>query len=103
MIVDFPFLKLRLAIKSRIAVELQKLENAKLLMMQGGKNMLRIHQTKMNHLESMLKAMDPDQVLKRGYTITSHKGQTITSSTVLEEGMEIQTTFQDGSVKSIVA
>jgi exonuclease VII large subunit len=42
-------------------------------------------------------------VLARGYTITGHEGVTILKSKQLKSGMEIQTTFLDGNIKSTVS
>lgn len=94
--------ELSMACKSRILVEYQKLDHAKFRLKQAGKHRLQLQNTRINHLEPLLQAMHPDKVLARGYTITSLNGQTITSASALEKGMNIQTTFQDGSVKSII-
>jgi exodeoxyribonuclease VII large subunit len=94
--------ELNMACKSRIMVEVQKLDHAKFRLQQAGKYRLQTQYTRIEHLETLLQAMHPDKVLARGYTITSISGKTITSASTLEKGMTIQTTFQDGSVKSIV-
>jgi exodeoxyribonuclease VII large subunit len=94
--------ELNMACKSRIMVEVQKLDHAKFRLQQAGKYRLQTQHTRIEHLETLLQAMHPDKVLARGYTITSLSGKTITSASTLEKGMTIQTTFQDGSVKSIV-
>jgi len=93
---------LSLACKSRIAVEFQKLEHARFLLQQSGKHRIQLQHSRLEHLDVLLQAIHPDHVLARGYTITSHNGQTITKSSTLKSGMNIQTTFQDGSIKSIV-
>ena len=93
---------LSVACKSRIRVEYNKMENARLRLMQAGKYRFQMQHSRIDHLETLLQAMHPDKVLARGFTITSVSGTTITSASVLEKGMTMQTTFQDGSVKSIV-
>src|SRR6186713_1317218 len=93
---------LSLACKSRIAVEFQKLDHARFLLQQAGKHRIQMQHTRIEHLDILLQAINPDHVLARGYTITSHHGTTIIKSSTLKSGMDIQTTFQDGSVKSIV-
>ncbi len=93
---------LSLACTSRIAVEFQKLEHARFLLQQAGKHRIQNQHTRLEHLDLLLQAINPDHVLARGYTITSHQGTTITKSSTVKSGMNIQTTFQDGSIKSIV-
>ena len=53
-------------------------------------------------MHTLLFAVDPDQVLARGYTITTKAGQTITQSLGLKKGDQIETIFHDGNIKSIV-
>ena len=93
---------LNTACKSRIYIEQQKLDHARYVLQQSGKHQLQIQHTRLEHLDTLLQAMHPDHVLARGYTITSYNGTTITKSTGLQSGMKIQTTFQDGSIKSTV-
>jgi exodeoxyribonuclease VII large subunit len=89
-------------IKGRLMMERQRLAFAHQSMIQSGKQMLRLQRNRLEHLHTLLQAIDPDQVLARGYTITSSHGKTITLKTQVQSGMEIQTTFRDGSIKSIV-
>lgn len=86
--------------KSGILMERKKLDHAQLMLSHGVKNMTRKNVQRIDFIESLLTAIDPDQVLARGYTITSVAGQTITSAHALQAGMDIQTTFIDGTVKS---
>jgi exodeoxyribonuclease VII large subunit len=57
---------------------------------------------KISGLENSLKIMDPVNVLKRGYTITSLSGKIIRSAARLKKNDLISTRFSDGSVGSIV-
>jgi exodeoxyribonuclease VII large subunit len=57
---------------------------------------------KISGLENSLKIMDPENVLKRGYTITSLGGKIIRSAGRLKKNDLISTRFSDGSVGSIV-
>ena len=93
---------LNTACKSRIFIEHQKLDHARYVLQQSGKHQLQIQHTRLEHLDTLLQAMHPDHVLARGYTITSYHGITITKSSGVQSGMKIQTTFQDGSIKSTV-
>jgi exodeoxyribonuclease VII large subunit len=89
-------------IKSRLRVEFQKLEHARSSMLQAGRQLVRMQGQRLTHIESLLQAMNPDQVLARGYTITSMDGKTITHANEVERGTIIQTTFHDGTLKSKV-
>jgi exodeoxyribonuclease VII large subunit len=57
---------------------------------------------KTDSLENSLKILDPLNVLKRGYTITSLNGKIIKCSCETSENDIIDTKFSDGSVKSKV-
>ena len=52
--------------------------------------------------ESSLHILDPDNVLKRGYTITTSNGKIIKSSNEVEQDEIIDTLFIDGKVNSRV-
>jgi len=55
----------------------------------------------LDRLEELVRAVDPDQVLARGYTITSSGGRTVRQAADLKPGTRIQTTFLDGNIQSI--
>jgi exodeoxyribonuclease VII large subunit len=93
---------LNYAVRSRLLNEQNKLTHAKTLLRQSGRHLISRHDQRIDFMETMLKAIDPDQVLSRGYTITSLEGQTITKAAALQPGMKIQTTFIDGQIKSTV-
>ncbi|MBG0858525.1 MAG: exodeoxyribonuclease VII large subunit [Bacteroidales bacterium] len=57
---------------------------------------------KLNVFASSLKILNPENVLKRGYTITSMNGRIIKSSGLVNENDIIDTTFSDGRIKSRV-
>jgi len=57
---------------------------------------------KIDTLENSLKILNPENVLSRGYTITSLKGKIIKSSKLVKENDIIKTLFVDGSVSSRV-
>jgi exodeoxyribonuclease VII large subunit len=58
--------------------------------------------TKTDTLENALKILDPVNVLKRGYTITSMNGKIIISSAMTSKEDIIDTTFSNGKIKSKV-
>jgi exodeoxyribonuclease VII large subunit len=53
-------------------------------------------------LEQSLRHLDPAEVLKRGFTITSRNSLIIRSAAELEEGDSITTHFKEGTVRSTV-
>ena len=64
--------------------------------------MLKVNNVRMNTLENALEMVRPENVLKRGYTITSLNGRIIKSSTEIKVDQMIDTQFSDGNVKSKV-
>lgn len=63
-------------------------------------NYLSNKQSDLNILEKSLDHLDPEKILKRGFTITSFKGKMIKKSAGLNEGEIIETLFRDGKVSS---
>ena len=53
-------------------------------------------------MEEKLKALDPQLLLKRGYSITLHKGKAVKDASQLKEGDEIETVLEKGKLHSIV-
>lgn len=49
-----------------------------------------------------LEGLNPKEVLKRGYTITTKNGKVIKDISVLAEGDQLETLFYDGKVRSTV-
>lgn len=64
-------------------------------------NALRQAAHRLERLNDVLEALDPDKVLARGYTITSADGITITKAADVRAGQRLQTTFIDGTIQSI--
>ncbi|MFZ0280134.1 MAG: exodeoxyribonuclease VII large subunit [Bacteroidales bacterium] len=65
-------------------------------------NLLKGTKSKIDALENSLKILDPENVLKRGYTITSLRGKIIKSSSQVKKDDLISTLFSDGQVASRV-
>ena len=93
---------LRHGITSRLKLEQNKLTHLNAMLKSAGAQLLNSQHKKIDFMHSLLSAVDPDQVLARGYTITTRAGNTITQSGELEKGNEIETIFHDGKIKSIV-
>lgn len=53
-------------------------------------------------MEEKLKALDPELLLKRGYSITLHKGKVVRDPLSLKAGDEIETRVEKGTIVSIV-
>jgi exodeoxyribonuclease VII large subunit len=68
----------------------------------GSEIFLSMRKNEIAGFENMLKILDPDNVLRRGYTITSKKGRIIKSGSELSKDDIIDTRFSDGSVRSKV-
>ncbi len=57
---------------------------------------------RLDNWESLLHSLDPQTVLKRGYSLTSRRGKIIRQSDALQAGDHIRTRFADGEVESKV-
>ncbi|WP_029903344.1 exodeoxyribonuclease VII large subunit [Prevotella sp. 10(H)] len=57
---------------------------------------------KLDTLEKHLHLSSPENILKKGYTLTMKDGKVIKRSTILNQGDEIITVFTDGEIESIV-
>jgi exodeoxyribonuclease VII large subunit len=87
-------------VHSRLAREQQRLSQVRGMLKYVAKHAADKQHRHLDHLAGLLKAMDPDDILARGFTITSHQGKTMTSATQVAPGMVIDTAFHDGTVKS---
>lgn len=59
-------------------------------------------ETSLSSMENKLTILNPENVLKRGFTITSMNGKIIKSSENINEGETIDTLFSDGKISSTV-
>ncbi len=53
-------------------------------------------------LEEKVKSLDPQLLLKRGYSITLHNGRAVRNPKTLAPGDEIETRLEKGTLKSVV-
>ena len=51
------------------------------------------------HIEQVVELLDPEEVLKRGFSITLHEGKPVSDPKVLEEETIIETLFSKGKLK----
>ena len=63
---------------------------------------LQQQQNNLKLIETKLQLLDPQQLLKKGYSFTTHNGKLVTSITQLTPGDTIITTLADGTVDSVV-
>jgi exodeoxyribonuclease VII large subunit len=59
-------------------------------------------QNKLSAMEQAVRLLDPANVLKRGFSITRHKGKVVKHSGLLSNGDIIESELFDGAVRSIV-
>ena len=57
---------------------------------------------KLQMLEQRALALDPELLLKRGYSITTHNGKTVRDISQLKQGDKIETRVEKGVIHSIV-
>lgn len=65
-------------------------------------NLLKTKQSQLDILQTKLQLLDPQQLLRKGYSFTTHNGKLVTSITQLAPGDTITTTLADGTVDSVV-
>lgn len=65
-------------------------------------NGIRFQKNKLNTMEKTIQFLDPENVLKRGYSITTSKGQVVKKSSDLSPGDVIKTTYFSGKSISTV-
>ena len=62
---------------------------------------LQHKENKLSAIEQAVRLLDPINVLRRGYSITRHKGQVIRDASAICKGDEIETRLYKGSIMSI--
>lgn len=78
----------------------QQLEQISLLLRKNARNHIKQSGNQLVTIEKQAQLLHPDNILKRGYSITLMNGKTITSGETLKTGDEIETIFYRGKVKS---
>jgi exodeoxyribonuclease VII large subunit len=58
--------------------------------------------SRLDRMEQAVRHLDPEQVLRRGYSITRCRGEVVKDAALLKNGMRIETTLHRGTVTSIV-
>lgn len=79
------------------------LEEQKRELKQATMKLLEQHKLKLKTTGTILKLTNPEQILKRGYSLQYNaKGDVIMSSKQLKSGDEITTQFKDGRITSVI-
>ena len=90
------------AVRSISLLKEIQLDRIRLNMVSLTQNCLILNSKRLDGLENTLFILDPENVLKRGYTITSLNGRILKKMDRLEADDLIDTRFSDGSVRSKV-
>ena len=98
--------QLLIKMRSSIGYRLQD-ERHRLIVLQNNMQPLLYHKlTDERHLLDLLSqrliGLDPNRLLKRGYSITLKNGRTVRDVSQLKEGDELETRFENGTVRSVV-
>ena len=59
--------------------------------------------TQIEHLAQIIRAMDPQTVLQRGYAIVHHKGDLVKSPSQLREGDDIELRLAEGTLSATLS
>ena len=81
--------------KQRLALISQRMQQAARLFMERQRHHLEM-------LSQKLESLNPELLLKRGYSITTHNGKIIKSIHQVQTGMTIETILRDGKIESTV-
>lgn len=60
------------------------------------------NQNKLDSFDKYLELISPQNILKRGYSLTLKNGKAIKNASDVNKGDEIRTLLSDGDIKSIV-
>ena len=95
-------LKLRLSAitKANIKSRHNEILIIKSLLASSVRKFIQKEEKRVAALTSTLEILNPENVIKRGYTITYQNGVVIKSAQNLETGDVIETLFRDGLIKS---
>ncbi len=91
--------KLFLAVKIRQDARIENLEARFPLL---AERRMTAERHRLQLIEEKLKALDPQLLLKRGYSITLHNGKAVHNPLALKAGDEIETRIEKGIIKSII-
>lgn len=92
---------------SLIPFRLKSIHMNRLLLLQKDirghlRQIFHARKTRLENMQQAVRHLDPEQVLRRGYSITRHKGKVVKDASSLKNGMMIESTLHNGTVASIV-
>ncbi len=94
--------RLQLKTADLIAKNRTCLDQKQIQLVVATNSLLQSQQSQLKLLETKLQLLDPQQLLKKGYSYTTHNGKLVTSITQLHPGDTITTTLIDGTIDSII-
>ncbi len=62
----------------------------------------KTEEQKLDSIERVCAVLNPKAILKRGYSLTTHKNKIVVDASILKDGDEIETQLHKGTIKSIV-
>lgn len=92
----------KLTPKTILQSSLKTLESLNDQLIQASKYKLKAIDEKLKYLEKLIKMVDPQMILKRGYSITKVNSKTISSSNQLKTGDNITISFYDGDKQAVI-
>ena len=66
----------------------------------AAKGVLKTEKSKVDNLEKLCKTLSPEQILNRGYSITTKNGKVIKDAKELKKGAVVKTILKKGTIKS---
>ena len=98
--------QLLVKMRSSIGYRLQDERHRLIVLQNNMQPVLKRKLTDERHLLDLLSqrliGLDPNRLLKRGYSITLKNGHTVRDVSQLKEGDELETRFENGTVRSVV-
>lgn len=94
--------RLKIGTDSRLNSAKANLDRMAMRLSNGSKGITERQKLRLHRLEDMLRILSPENTLKRGYSITRVNGVSISDSSQVKQGDEIETTLANGILKSTV-
>ena len=93
---------LQAAVRMRVQRELLRLDTQEERLAQGFRNRLEHEKRQLDFYARQVQALDPERLLKLGYSLTYRNGQIVTCADELQPGDVIETHLAEGRVHSKV-
>lgn len=86
--------------KRNSIIQNNRLDNIKIRIERNSIDLLRINSDKLTTIKKHIQLVDPENVLKRGYSITLFEGKALKSTKNVKSGQIIETKLLDGTIES---